>query len=83
MTSTIQKWGNSQGVRLPKSILDELFLHENDRVEIIAENETIVIKKATRRRRAEMSLEKRFEGYSGDYKCVEYDWGEPLGKEVW
>ena len=60
MMTTIQKWGNSQGVRLPKTILDILFLQENDPVEITAENNSIIIKKATRKRRAKKSLEERF-----------------------
>ena len=36
-----------------------------------------------KKRKAKKSLEERFEGYTGDYKCTEYDWGEPVGKEVW
>ena len=83
MTTAIQKWGNSQGVRLPKAILDELSLQENDRVEITTQNDSIVIRKATRKRRAKISLEERFARYTGDYICSEYDWGEPAGKEVW
>ena len=83
MLTTIQRWGNSQAVRLPKVILESLFLHENDTVEIITDNDAIIIKKATRKRRAKKSLEERFEHYSGDYINVEYDWGKPVGKEVW
>ena len=83
MTGTIQKWGNSQGIRIPKTILDGLFLQENDRVEITAESDSIVIRKTTRKRRAKKSLEERFENYTGDYQCVELDWGEAVGREVW
>ena len=83
MMTTIQKWGNSQGVRLPKSVLEALFLQENDLVELAIENNLITIKKATRKRRAKKSLEERFLDYAGDYQCVEYDWGKPVGKEVW
>jgi antitoxin MazE len=83
MLATIQKWGNSQGVRLPKSILEEMLLKENDKVEIVSMNDTIIIRKATRRRRAKKSLGERFENYSGDYQCIEFDWGEPVGEEVW
>ena len=83
MTGTIQKWGNSQGVRLPKVILEVLLLQENDPVEIVAENDAIVIRKPAKKRRAKKSLEERFENYTGDYKCEEYDWGKPMGKEVW
>lgn len=32
MYATIQKWGNSQRLRIPKVLLDALGLRENDRV---------------------------------------------------
>ncbi len=68
---------------MPKALLDALFLQENDSVEIIAQSESIIIRKAARKRRAKKSLEERFDGYSGDYQCSEWDTGEPRGKEVW
>ena len=94
MFTTIQKWGNSQAVRLPKTILETLFLQENDQVEIVAENDSIVIKKAARKRRAKKSLEKRLEEFyqkpieeiladESLYSPAEYDWGKPAGNEVW
>ena len=83
MLTTIQKWGNSQGIRLPKSILDELLLQENDQVEIAAENDSIIIRKAARKRRARKSLEELFANYKGKYKSEEWDTGKPVGKEVW
>ena len=82
MITTIQKWGNSQGVRLPKTILDVLFLKENDSVEIMTENDTIIIKKATRKRRAKKSLEERFADYTDHYQCTEWDTGKSVGNEV-
>jgi len=92
--TTIQRWGNSQAVRLPKTILKTLFLQENDPVEITAENDSIVIKKAARRRRAKKSLEERLEDFyqkpideiladESLYSPTEYDWGKPVGKEAW
>ena len=83
MVTTIQKWGNSQAIRLPKVILESLLLKENDPVEITTDNDVIIIKKAQRKRRAKKSLEERFSEYNGDYQCTEYDWGEPVGNEVW
>ena len=83
MTTTIQKWGNSQAVRLPKPILESLLLKENDPVEIIAESDSIIIRKATRRRRAKKSLKERFANYDGNHSFSEHDWGEPVGNEVW
>ena len=83
MTTTIQKWGNSQAVRLPKAILESLLLKENDAVEIKAVNGSIVISKAIRNRRARVSLQERFRDYTGEYDCEEYDWGSPVGREAW
>jgi len=83
MTTTIQKWGNSQGIRLPKVIMDELLLREFDHVELITTNDSIIIKKSTRKRRARKSLEERFKNYTADYECAPLDWGDPVGKEVW
>ena len=83
MYTNIQKWGNSQAVRLPKNILEAISLKENDRVEIVASGGDIIIKKTARSRRAKKSLEERFQNYTGDYKCAEFEWGNPVGKEVW
>ena len=40
MYATIQRWGNSHGIRLPKVLLDELGIRENDRVEILHSKDT-------------------------------------------
>lgn len=36
--TTIQKWGNSQAVRIPKAALEMVQLKENDAVEIRVQN---------------------------------------------
>jgi antitoxin MazE len=87
MQTTIQKWGNSQAIRLPKSILNALLLNENDLVEIKSENNSIIITKATRRRRAKKSLEERFSGWVGEpyeLKAEDKEWlnTESVGNEV-
>lgn len=45
MYATIQKWGNSNGLRFPKALLDAIGLKENDRVELIQSADAITIKK--------------------------------------
>ena len=45
LLSTISKWGNWQGIRLPKTLLELLKWENNDKLEIIVENENIRIKK--------------------------------------
>ena len=88
MQTTIQKWGNSQAVRLPKTILDLLLLKENDPVEITAVDDAIIIKKTTRKRRSKKSIKDRFKNWDGNpYELSDEDkeWlnMEPVGKEVW
>lgn len=80
MYTTIQKWGNSQGIRLPKILLDTLQMRENDRLEIISDNEQIIIRKSGPQHK---TFAERMAGYDGDYHFEECDWGKPVGNEVW
>ena len=87
MQTTIQKWGNSQAVRIPKSILDLLVLKENDSVDISTKDDAIIIKKASRRRRAKVSLEERFINWTDEPYTIsieDNEWlnMEPIGREV-
>lgn len=85
--ATISKWGNSQGIRLPKNILEKLHLRENDKVEISVKGEEIIIQKTKKYN----NLEERLEAFYGrpiseigkieDEK--EVDWGAPEGDEIW
>lgn len=79
MTTTIQKWGNSQGIRIPKFLIEAVEWHENEQLVMTAENGSIVIKKAEPRK----NIIELFEDYEGEYKPSEIDWGEPVGNEVW
>ena len=78
MYGTIQRWGNSQGIRLPKGALSIADLRENDQVEIIASERAITIRK----RREHRTLDDLFAGYEGDYQPAEFDAGEDVGREV-
>ena len=79
MTTTIQKWGNSQGIRIPKFILEQLNLNADSDVSITVEDDSIIIRKAKKH----VTLAERFADYTGETYCSEYDWGEPKGEEVW
>ena len=78
MNVTIKKWGNSQAIRLPKSITESLNIKENENVEIKVRNDEIIIKKTRRHR----SFEERMAGYDGNYDFAEMDTGKPTGREV-
>lgn len=78
MYTTIQKWGNSQAIRLPKAILEMAQLNEDDKVEIKVQDGNVVIIPVKKH----LSLQERIAGYNGDYQCSEWDTGKPEGKEV-
>jgi len=79
MYTTIQKWGNSQAVRLPKGLLEAASLQENDKVELVAESDCIIIKRTSKKHRA---LAERVADYTGEYLCSEWGTGLPQGNEV-
>lgn len=81
MTTTIQKWGNSQGIRLPKYLLEALKWTDNEKIVIKAQDNRIVIEQAEPKRRP--TITELFEGYNESYTPEEIDWGEPVGREVW
>ncbi len=78
MHAKIQKWGNSQGIRIPKSILSIADFSENDEVEIIIVDGKIVIEHSKKH----LTLKERLKNYNGDYKCSEWDTSTPVGREV-
>ena len=79
MYTTIQKWGNSQAVRLPKDILEEANLQENDKVQIKVQDGNVIIIPDKKRK----TLKERIAEYQKDYKCNEWDSGKPSDNEVW
>lgn len=81
MMTTISKWGNSQGIRLPKIFLESLNLHDNDTVEISTENDAIIIKKS--KVGEYKTIQELFKGYTEIYQPIEIEWGEPVGEETW
>lgn len=82
MQTTIVKWGNSQGIRIPKMLLDSVDLAESDTVEMVAENGHIVIKKLENEKRHK-TIQERFKDFDGVYEFEKVDWGSPVGKEIW
>jgi len=82
MVTKIQKWGNSQGLRLPKQVLEDARIAIGDDVDVTARDGMIVIAPA-RRVRGKQSLKELVSRIPEDYEAVEMDWGEPVGKEVW
>ncbi len=82
LTTSISKWGNGQGIRIPKNILEFLKWTESEKVEIITEDDGIKIKKITIPEKRK-NIYELFENFDGTYKKENIDWGEPQGNEIW
>jgi antitoxin MazE len=82
MLTKIQKWGNSQGIRLPKNLLIDAQLGVGDDVDIRVKD-GIMIVIPTKIIRGKYNLKDLVARIPKDIQTGELDWGEPVGKEVW
>jgi antitoxin MazE len=87
MRTTVVKWGNSQGIRIPKAFLKNIQVSENDPVDITLSDEKIIIKKIKYKKHK--TTEERLAEFYGENFDQEHtvqkeiDWGQPIGKEIW
>jgi len=80
MQAQVREWGNSQGVRLSKEILQTAGIKVNEVLEVSVSDGVITLVKPFRHK----TLEERAAEYDGKLNLDgEYDWGEPVGREVW
>ncbi len=82
MITKVQKWGNSQGLRLSKELLSDVEIDVGDAVEVAVQNGTLVVT-PVRRIRGGIELEQLVREIPADYEPSEVDWGPSTGKEVW
>ena len=82
MLTKIQKWGNSQGLRLAKNVLEDARLEVGDEVDVAVRDDIIVIA-PIRKIRGRYRLEDLVAQIPEDYHASDVDWGEPVGKEEW
>ncbi len=82
MVTKIQKWGNSQGLRLGKQVLEDARIAVGDSVDVAARDGVIVIA-PVKRMRGKQSLQELVSRIPRNYKTGEIDWGKPRGREVW
>ena len=82
MLAKIQKWGNSQGIRLAKNLLADAQLGVGDEVDIRVKDGIMIVTPA-KRIRGRYNLKDLVARIPENYQAGEVDWGEPVGKEVW
>jgi len=82
MLAKIQKWGNSQGLRLTKNLLADARIDVGDEVEVVVKEGSIIIS-PRKKERGRYNLKDLVARIPADYQADEVEWGEPVGKEVW
>lgn len=82
MLTKVQKWGNSQGLRFSKAILEKAEIQVGDEVRISVEDGRIIIEPVYQVR-GRFDIQKLVSEMPADYQVEEIDWGEPSGEEVW
>ena len=82
MITKVQKWGNSQGLRLSKEILSNVDIEVGDAVDVAVRDGALVVT-PVRRVRGRLDIEQLVREIPRGYKPGELDWGPPTGREVW
>jgi antitoxin MazE len=80
MTTTLQKWGNSLAVRIPKTVANDVALGEGEAVDLRIANGEIVIAPI---RAKKYRLEELVSRISGKNRHPEARTGKQVGREAW
>lgn len=80
MRTKIQKWGNSLGLRIPRSFAKEVGVEAGSEVDLSLRNGDLVVKPARRRRYRLKDLVRKITARNAR---GETDTGPPVGREVW
>ena len=79
MTTTIQKWGNSLALRLPRAVAQQIKVSEGQSVELKVTADKLIVQRARRR----PTLDELLAKVTPDNIHEEVNWGPPRGKEAW
>jgi len=79
MTTKVKKWGNSLAVRIPDEFAENLDLKDGSVVGFKQTKNEIIITKT----KPKYTLEDMVKGITKKNRHKEYDWGKPMGKEIW
>lgn len=75
----VVSWGNSQALRIPKAMLDEMQIKEGDEVEMMVDNGRLTVRPLY----PTLTLESLLAAITPENCHKEIDWGKPVGNEVW
>jgi antitoxin MazE len=78
MTATIQKWGNSLALRIPKAVAKQIQIQEGDPVFLKVEAAGLTVKAVPKR----LELDDLLSKVTPENVHPESDWGADRGREV-
>jgi len=78
----VQKWGNSQGIRIPKNLLKNSQIQIGEEVEISVKDGKIIVE-PTHKIQGKYHINDLVSQMPDDYKVEEENWGMVSGKEDW
>ena len=80
MQTKIQRWGNSLGLRIPKSFAEEAGVEAGSEVDLSVEDGDLIIRPA---RLPRYELKDLLGGVTAKNIHKEIGAGDPVGREVW
>ena len=80
MRTKIQKWGNSLGLRIPKSFAEEAQLHAGSPVDLSLDDGRLIVRRS---RVPSYRLEDLLSKVTKDNLHEEVPTGEAVGREAW
>lgn len=79
VTLNLQKWGNSNGVRLPKKVIDAVHLAPNQAMSVSIQKGSILLTPVLGNE--DFTLESMLRGVTPDLVGGEFAWGGDVGLE--
>jgi len=79
----VNRWGNSLGIRFPNDFVNTTQIKEKSLVEIVTDGNRLIITKV-QEDEPRKTIQELFAEYPADYiEDEEFEWGDPVGGEVW
>ena len=82
MVIKVEKWGNSQGLRFPKALLEDANVKVGDQVQVSVKDQKIIIE-PLKKIRGKYDLRALVSRMPKESSVEEVGWGAPVGKEEW
>ncbi|MBI4616372.1 MAG: AbrB/MazE/SpoVT family DNA-binding domain-containing protein [Planctomycetes bacterium] len=80
MQTKIQRWGNSLGLRIPRSFAKEAGVEAGSEVDLSIQDGDLIVKPGRRRK---YRLKELLDKITAKNRHGEVDTGGPVGREVW